>query len=145
MNMQKKDWTLLAIAAAKEGGLTPAQLQKSLFLIEKNYPGNLDSFYKFEPYNYGPFDKTVYEDARSLASVKMVKMNGVQGQRWSKYYVTPEGEVEATRLQAVADAKLVAYLSKVVQWAQGLSFTQLVSSIYKHYPDYKINSVFREQ
>lgn len=145
MALDKADWTLLAIAAAGRKGLTPAQLQKTLFLVKQNFRNELKDFYAFEPYNYGPFDKSIYEDARVYAQKGMVKMNGVSGQNWSKYYITTEGAAKAQPLRSNADTNAMSYLEKIVHWAQSLSFPQLISAIYKQYPEYKVNSVFKEE
>lgn len=144
MALTKEDWTLLAIACAGESGLTPAQLQKSLFLLEKNSPRKISNFYQFKPYNYGPFDKTIYLDANVLASENLVKVNGVDGQSWSKYHITEQGLTKAKKLKSELDPPLSSYLERVVHWAQRLSFSQLIASIYKRYPEYKVNSVFKD-
>ena len=71
--MEKRDWLLLALAAAKTKGLTPVQIQKSLFLFGENMSGIGGSrFYKFVPYNYGPFDKRIYSDAEALETEGLV-------------------------------------------------------------------------
>ena len=60
---------LLAVLASAEGRLlTPAQLQKSVFLISENVPDIVTRGQKFNfvPYDYGPFDKYVYECASDL-------------------------------------------------------------------------------
>src|SRR5436190_18669612 len=70
--MEPKDWTLLVISAADSRGLSPVQLQKSLFLLERRLSEEApaeklgESFYEFVPYNYGPFDVKVYQDAEAL-------------------------------------------------------------------------------
>lgn len=143
MPVQKRDWTLLAIDAAGEGGLTPAQLQKALFLLSKAHSTTLDTFYNFTPYNYGPFDKAIYTDAASLAQEQLVDTEPVDGKQWSKYYATPTGHATAAATAATADDASLQYLKEVVNWVQGLSFQQLIASIYKRYPEYKVNSVFR--
>ena len=36
------------------------------------------------------------------------------------------------------------YIQVVVEWAQSLSFSRLVKSIYGEYPQYRKNSVFQD-
>ncbi len=69
--MKPQDWTLLAISAAKGRGLSPIQLQKSLFLLERRLSKEElgEQFYEFVPYNYGPFDVKIYQDAKYLDEV----------------------------------------------------------------------------
>jgi hypothetical protein len=67
--MERKHWTLLVLAAAGGDPLTPVQLQKTLFLLEKERPEvSGRNYYRFTPYAYGPFDSRVYADAEILAS-----------------------------------------------------------------------------
>ena len=44
--------------------LDPIQIQKTIFLIEKECIENksLTKTFNFVPYNYGPFDKDIYND-----------------------------------------------------------------------------------
>ena len=120
MALTRQDWNLLAIAAAGGAPLSPVQLQKVLFLLgcEQKAAAGKD-FYSFSPYNYGPFDKHVYEDAEALAIDGLVQ---IQRGRWADYSATGAGLAKATKLEASASADAVAYLRKVVQWARSLSF-----------------------
>ncbi len=141
--MDRKDWVLLALAAAPEKTLQPVQLQKSLFLVWKRIHGIKDEFYSFTPYHYGPFSKEVYHDADQLATEGMVLVIPQFGTSWSKYSLSSEGEKRVDILKGVADPQVSEYLAKAVQWAAKLSFRQLVSAIYEAYPDYRANSVFQ--
>lgn len=138
---EKEKWTLLALAKAKSKGLTPAQLQKTLFLLQKAYPKKLKDFYNFIPYNYGPFDIQVYVNAEKLAKDGLVGLSPIRN-GWSQYYITSLGKKVASKIEENSDQSIVEYLDKIVKWAQSLTFQQLISSVYKHYPEYKINSVF---
>lgn len=144
MNNRQK-WALLAISYADKQGLTPAQLQKSLFLFQKAFGRQVGDFYEFTPYNYGPFDKSVYTDAEALITDKLVgKADGNANHTWSIYAITSAGKSKADELLGELDPKMSRHLKKIVTWAQGLSFQQLISTIYQHYPEYKVNSVFKD-
>ena len=56
---------------------------------------------------------------------------------------TPHGATRARELASDAPEEAVEYLRAIVKWAQSLSFSQLVSAIYRMYPDQQANSVFR--
>lgn len=139
--MNKTDWTHLAINLAGDKGLTPAQLQKVLFLVKENFSDQLTDFYEFKPYNYGPFDKQVYVDAEVLASQGQVKLEKYPGRSWVIYRANPESS--PVTAENTEEKKIEKYLETVVKWSQSLTFEQLISSIYKKYPSYKVNSVFR--
>ncbi len=57
----KQEWLLIALAHRRGQVMTPAQIQKAMFLMRMEaaaYVG--DRFYDFIPYNYGPFDAAVH-------------------------------------------------------------------------------------
>jgi uncharacterized protein YwgA len=139
--MTKRDWTLLAIAAANGEPLTPVQLQKVLFLLGrmKLKDANL---YNFVPYNYGPYDATIYRDAESLEHDRLVSIRA--GGRWKDYSATPEGLRIAERVKRSADPDAVDYLDRVVTWARSLSFQALVRAIYTRFPEFRVNSLFQD-
>jgi hypothetical protein len=143
--MKREDWTLLVIAAAKRPGLSPVQLQKSLFLLgEELDPAELgDSFYEFAPYNYGPFDVAVYQDAERLADEGLVAITRTAERRWALYESTGDGAAKAKSLRTEASSHAVEYLDRVVAWVQRLSFHDLVRAIYAQFPEYRANSVFQ--
>lgn len=141
--MEREDWTLLAIASAGGQAVTPVQLQKILFLLGSKLPDAVGrEFYQFEPYNYGPFDVTVYRDAEALAARGLVATQAAPGQRWTSYAATPAGLRRAEQVRRGANTDAVAYLSKVVAWARALSFSDLVKAIYREYPAFRARSIF---
>jgi len=141
-NVNREDWTLLAVAAAEGEPLTPVQLQKVLFLLGKHYPRTTGpEFYHFSPYNYGPFSQRIYSDADALASQGLLRVSRRPGQNFDEYAITPHGVERARRLPVAEPAS--KYLKDVVAWARKLSFRELVSAIYSRYPEQRVNSVFR--
>lgn len=140
----RMDWTLLAIACADGDPLSPVQLQKVLFLLGREMPAEAGpEFYKFRPYNYGPFDSAVYADAEALTDAGLVTL--VPHWRWNEYAATPEGMARAEQVRAAAPTAAHEYLSKVVAWARGLSFQDLVRAIYARYPDTRAKSIFEDR
>ncbi|MGC9971907.1 MAG: hypothetical protein ABSE56_15100 [Bryobacteraceae bacterium] len=141
--MRRSDWTLCAIGLAGDRGLSPVQLQKTLFLLGEERAEEVGpDFYQFIPYNYGPFDASVYHDASSLADEGFVSIScSVRG--FNIYSITPKGARHAEETQRFAHPRAIEYLKRVVDWAQGLSFSQLVRAIYAKYPEYRENSVFQ--
>src|SRR5262245_8636135 len=124
--MTPADWTLVAIAAGKEKGLSPVQLQKILFLLGIEKRAELGDFYRFSAYNYGPFCKQIYEDAEILAEQGLVAITPATGRQFSVFIATAEGAERVDALRADAPPRAVKYLDSVVQWARSLTFGQLV-------------------
>ncbi len=140
--MTRKEWLLLVLEAAEGENLTPVQLQKSLFLVGKLLGAEKEGgFYEFIPYDYGPFAKDVYSDAESLEREQLVRIDRIPARRWKEYSATPRTLNEAAAIEA--DAKLRDNVRKIVKWTRSLPFPELVRSIYKHFPAYKMNSVFQ--
>lgn len=143
--MNRDKWTLLALALAHERGLSPVQLQKSLFLLGKNLNNEVlgSDYYQFEPYNYGPFDVAVYQDAEHLSRQGFVTITRTAERRWPLYQITEAGASAARQIQTQVASEVMQYLERVVAWTQRLSFRQLVKAIYARYPEMRERSVFQ--
>jgi hypothetical protein len=141
--MTKHDWVALVLGAAEGKSLSPVQLQKSLFLIGKNIPDVVgDDFFDFIAYDYGPFDPTIYDYADLLELKGLAICN--RSKRWNEYAITHEGMKIFRELSKEIDDYDSSYIKRVVDWVCALSFRELISSIYKAYPEYKTNSVFSD-
>lgn len=138
--MKRSDWTLLALAAAKGRPLSPVQLQKVLFLLGKK--GKVKGeFYAFSPYNFGPFSADIYKDAEALAAQGLAQIDRNEpGRPWALYSATPEGLEQAATVKV--DDGTRAYVQALVDWAKRLSFQQLVSAVYREFPEQRANSIF---
>jgi hypothetical protein len=141
--MNRQDWTLLAISFGGEAGLSPVQLQKSLFLLGRELPEDLGEFYTFVAHNYGPFSKAIYHDAELLAGQGLVAISSAPWQSYPVYRVTGSGAARAEALVQSAGPAAAGYLRTVVKWARSRSFAELVSAIYAKYPEFRVNSVFQ--
>ena len=144
--MSSKDWTLLVIAAARGKQVSPVQLQKTLFMLSKNLtPDQRQTrrFYTFRAYDYGPFDRVIYDDAAQLRDEGLVLIHPETG-TFRQYMALPPGLQRAEELKAQLALPVVEYLDGVAAWARSLSFSDLVRAIYKQYPETKVNSVFRD-
>jgi len=144
--MTRKDWTLLAIAAANGEPVSPVQLQKLLFLLGANLsPQQLGTgvFYHFTPYDYGPFDSAVYLDAEALEREGFVRIETPPGS-YREYTATPAGLSRAATLKGQLDPAVSAYLEQTAAWVRSLSFNDLLRAVYRAYPAMKVHSVFQE-
>ncbi len=141
--MERKDWTLLVISEAGSVGLSPVQLQKCLFLLGKNLSDEVGAdFYSFVPYNYGPFDPAIYSDAQELIDKDLVTLARVSGKKWAYYVVTSSGVMTAQNAASQLSPSVREYIKSVVSWVHQLSFVELITAIYRAYPEYQVNSVF---
>jgi len=142
--MTKKDLLLIALAAGEKSEYTPVQIQKLMFLIEKNVGNRIDApHFEFKPYDYGPFDSSIYELLRELESDELASAS-MTYRGWKKHSLTDAGIVMAAELSKSIDATVISYIKEVSKFVRTLSFVDLVSSIYKAYPEMKVNSVFKD-
>jgi uncharacterized protein YwgA len=142
--MENTEVLLLVVASANDEGLSPLQLQKSLFLVGECGLSELPpDFYKFVPYNYGPFNPVIYSDADSLAEEGLLEYINVPGQRWSKYAATSAGLARVDEITGNFSDELRNYIRDVVGWVLSRTFSELLRAIYAKYPQFRSNSVFQ--
>jgi len=142
--MQRQE-VLVACLAAAPRPLSPVQVQKALFLLDKNAAPLTDGpHFAFEPYDYGPFDRRIYTDLSNLSAEGVVEIRGGELSKSRRYGLTQEGQERGNAILEQMAPQLREYFKGVATWVSGLSFTQLVSAIYKAYPEMKVNSVFTE-
>lgn len=142
--MDRKSLVLAALAPAKGDTYTPVQIQKLLFLIDKNIPSYIGGhLFNFEPYDYGPFDKSVYDILDLLYLGEMIEIIEVPGHSWKKYRLTDKGLAAGQTTLNSIESNAREYIVKVSEFVRKLSFAALVSSIYHAYPEMKVNSVLK--
>ena len=124
--IERKDWTLLAIALSRIG-LAPLQLQKALHLLRETYPRDVGaSFYEFRSMASGNFSPEVYPDAQALAGEGLVTIQISVEEGWQHYVATSAGMTRTRQLERAVRPGVVDYLRRVVEWASMRSFDQLV-------------------
>lgn len=141
--MEKQELLLAALSAGGSSEYTPVQVQKLIFLIERNIGEELGGTrFEFKPYDYGPFDSSIYEMLRDLETQGLAVASATS-RGWKKYQLTSTGVATGTMLLSQLPERAAEYVRSVSDFVRRMSFAQLVSSIYKAYPEMKVNSVFR--
>jgi hypothetical protein len=141
--MKRQEWLVQALAAAGDRGLDPVQLQKALFLFKERGRYAIDSFYPFVPHNYGPFAAAIYADADDLEREGLVVKIRRRDRSWSTFALTELGRQHAVAMRRSIPDDGVAFLRSTVDWVKAQSFSDLVEEIYRLYPKYRVNSIFR--
>jgi hypothetical protein len=140
--MKRSDYVLAVLAASGGASLTPVQLQKLFFLLDRKIPEQIGGpRFHFEPRDYGPFDKNVYSQLESLATEGMVDIDDSGGVR--TFRLSSAGRPAGARALSSFPGTHSEYVQKLSQWVRSLSFEDLVSAIYREYPEMRANSVFR--
>jgi DNA-binding PadR family transcriptional regulator len=141
--MEKKDILLVALYASNGVPLGPVQVQKLLFLIDREISELIGGpFFNFQPYNYGPFDKAVYEELEQLAVNGKVEITWAL--KWKTYRLTKSGQEEGKKLFDDLPQKAKKYIKEASDFVRNKSFNELVAAIYKKYPDMRAFSKIRE-
>ena len=141
--MDAKSFVLAALAPAKGGEHSPVQVQKLIFILNEEIPGQFEGpHFNFEPYDYGPFDKGVYERLEALEKEGLVE---IIHNRWNSFKLTPDGQVKGDELLDSLNGATKQYLIDLSTFVRSLSFSGLVSAVYKAYPIMKVNSVFQSE
>jgi uncharacterized protein YwgA len=140
--MDRRDLLLAALAPASREPYTPVQLQKMMFLIDMEFPDLvIGPHFHFQPYNYGPFDRAVYDELEVLEGQGYVETMGVH--TWRNYRLTKSGQELGEKILGGLSAEAQDYLRRVSEFVRSLTFRQLVLAIYKAFPEMKENSVFQ--
>lgn len=141
--MDKRELVLAALAAGGGGAHSPVQVQKLLFIVQQNVGQDTGTPFAFRPYDYGPFDGSVYEVLRSLESEGLAAAQ-TTSRGWKNYKLTSQGQQEgAALLDQQVGGQVRKYIQDVSAFVRGHSFADLVSAVYKAYPEMKVNSVFK--
>ena len=139
--MTRNQTVLTAMAAGGPcASFDPVQMQKYLFLIDREIPRWVGGpHFRFQPYDYGPFDKDVYTVLDSLAQKNYVHIDDIH--RYRRYSLTDSGLERGSAMLDSLPEPVVRYLINIARWVRCLSFRQLLTAIYQHYPDMAVNSV----
>jgi uncharacterized protein YwgA len=141
--LSREEVVLAALSPAGGAPHTPVQVQKLLFLLDRNASASFGGAkFNFQPYHYGPFDRAVYLTLEDLAQKGMVEITQNIG-NWSDYRLTSDGQARGGQVLAGLDERTRSYIERVSAFVRSLSFTELVSAIYKAYPEMRERSVFQ--
>jgi hypothetical protein len=140
----RDDVILAALAPARGAAHTPVQVQKLMFLLDEKLPGDLGGpHFHFQPYHYGPFDKAVYGTLDALAQNGLVEIVLGSG-NWREYRLTAQGQARGETVLEGMEPRARDYMQRLSNFVRKLSFSELVSAIYKAYPQMRTRSVFQD-
>jgi hypothetical protein len=144
--MKRQDVLLAALALPDPPkAFEPVHVQKVMFLIDDRAQPVFDagSRYQFEPYDYGPFDSSVYEDLDALARNNLVVIDRNPEHGYRRYAATETGRARGLKMLSQMNPKHRDVVRDSVNFVLPLSFRSLVTAIYRQYPEMKEKSVFK--
>jgi DNA-binding PadR family transcriptional regulator len=140
---QKQDFVLAVLSQTEGASYSPVQLQKLFFLIDRNIGDEIGGpYFNFTPYHYGPFDKNLYRILDNLISQNLVFVREEGFNKIRKYGLTAEGQRQGKLIEDKILPIYLPYVKDLENFVLKLSFEELIQSIYKAYPDMKVNSIF---
>lgn len=142
--MDRREIVLAGLAAAGGGtSFAPVQVQKLFFLIDREIPQFVEGpHFNFRPYDYGPFDSAVYDTLDFLAFGGLVEIES--SGRYRRYSLTSDGFRSGQEVLSLLAPEVRKFVADAAAWILSLRFDQLVSAIYRRYPDMKVNSIFKQ-
>jgi uncharacterized protein len=141
--LNREDLTLIMLALGQGEPYTPVQIQKAMFLADDLVRDVFCTRYEFEPYDYGPFDPEVYRAVENMQRRGLARISSTS-RGWSAYSATKEGSQRGRELLGTLTPEQQQMFGRISQFVRRLSFSELVSSIYKAYPHMRARSVFRD-
>jgi hypothetical protein len=128
------------------GEIDPIRIMKGLFVFSKETPagwiGESDR-YHFVPYQFGPCSFDIYSDLDALERSGYLQSKQPLGQSWKYYSVTDMGKYAVEQAAGRFQPQVLTYLNQVRSWVDQQSFKGLLKAIYRRYPAYASNSVFK--
>ena len=123
----RRGWLLLATAVSGASGLSPVQLQRSLFLVcqkreEQVGPG----FYEFESYGSGPASTALYADIDALVAAEYIVKEWVPESSCSTFHLSDAGQGRAADFRRKMKKEALESLEDAVAWVKEQSYLELV-------------------
>jgi uncharacterized protein YwgA len=140
MNITKQEWIILLLRKAP---LDRIRIMKSLFLIWLRSNKNIQDYYHFEPYLYGPCSFEVYSELRNLLAHGLVTQSPHPIQQWAKYYLTEEGHAASERAVKNTTTNTAALIAKTAEEVSRLGFSELLRQVYQEAPEFAVNSLLK--
>ncbi len=134
---------MLLIADCDDGGfpLDPIRLMKGCFLVSQIGRDEWRGLFDFEPYDYGPFDTSVYRTRDELLANGFLESR--EAGRYGQYVVTDLGKDHLHELvqRGEATAADAEWFRSIGRWVTSKSFSELLREIYDHFPNYATRSI----
>jgi len=132
---------LLLLVDGAEGrfALDPVRLMKGAFLVVHRGRADWRPIFRFEAYDYGPFDRHVYDARDHLIYDDLLEV--VPG-RYDSYRLTERGK-ERVREIASELGEDADWVRRIGRYVTTRSFEQLLNEVYDAHPEYAVRSRFR--
>lgn len=139
---ERKDILLAMLALAGKCGYSSTELQKLIFLADKNCPEIFSNQrYVFSPDTFGPVAEQIFDDVQELSHARLA---AIIAKRTHRYYATSEGMKRGMEIFASLSFAERDYIKKISEYVRSLEFTQLSESLNHAYPEFVNEVLFQE-
>jgi hypothetical protein len=142
-NTVGRDDLLLLMAKGAEDGSYPfdaIRAMKSAFLVSERGLPEWQLLYNFRPYDYGPFDSSVYVSRDVLVAGGLLEE---RPGNYPSYRLTEAGHARAREIAERMGSASAAWLEGIGKWASSRSFAQLLREVYAEFPQFASRSIAR--
>jgi len=123
----RRGWLLLAIAVSGASGLSPVQLQRSLFLVcQKREEQVGPDFYEFESYGSGSASTALYADIDALVATGDIVKEWVPESSCSTFRLSDAGRARAADFRRKMKKEALEGLEDAVTWVKEQSYQEMV-------------------
>ncbi len=141
----RQDWLLLFIVGTEhyDSWVDRIRLMKGMFLFQQEGDAPPEVDYDFQPYDYGPFTRELYDDLEQLSRRGLI----IEARDGKSYRATPAGCSRIDELVAHPlglDASAVEYLQDLRVELGDLSFRELLKRVYDAHPESAARSVAKD-
>jgi len=125
--------------------INKTEIQKLVFLLNKEYNLTLDKSYSFEPYLFGPFSREIESDLYELEFFELLYKNEKIGifngtiTDWNCYYLSDLGRAVSRKIST--PEHIIDKYVKLRKKFSHLSLKELIDYVYLHYPEFTKNSL----
>lgn len=141
--LDRDDYVLAVLATSGEQPWTPVQVQKIFFLLDQRLASQVSGpHFAFAAYDYGPFDPAVYDVIERQQQAELASVDRSASMR--TFRLTRFGQARGEEVLGTLSPAAREYIRSLSAWVRGLSFQQLVSAVYKEFPEMRANSIFRD-
>jgi hypothetical protein len=140
--LDRQDILLLLIAGGASGRyeFDPIRAMKGCFIVHKSGRPEWRGQFAFRPYDYGPFDPSVYRARDALVQKGLVAEQ--RRGRYGAYSPTEAGQQRVEELRSDLSNREATWLERVGRYVTSRSFTDLLDEIYERFPEYAERSVY---
>ncbi len=124
--------------------LDRVRMQKAVFLAVQRGPEAWHDFYSYQPYDWGPYSRTLTSDLAALDDEGLLQTRTQRpAARYGRFATTAEGEKRGGLVLQELSPREAQFLRTIRSYVTSKSFESLLREVYAAYPAFATESRFR--